>query len=129
MSPDSAQDTSPAALALSGGVLTALRDAEVPLLVGGGYAFIRYTGIVRRMKEFDVFVRERDWPAVVAALHAAGIDTVLTFPHWLGKAVAGDVFVDIIYGSGNGVAPVDDDWFRHATADEVLGIAVKLVPR
>ena len=118
-----------AAIELSRGVLVALRDASIPFLVGGGYAFIRYTSIQRRLKDFDVFLRERDWPRTTEALRAAGIATVLPFPHWLGKAVDGDEFVDIIYGSGNGVAPVDDDWFRHAEDDEVLGIPVKLVPR
>ena len=114
---------------LSRGVLLALRNAGVPFLIGGGYAFIRYTGIERRMKDFDVFLHERDWPRAAEALEQAGIETVLTFPHWLGKAKSGDVFVDIIYGSGNGVAPVDELWFRHSVEDEVLGIPVRLVPR
>src|SRR5688500_17287112 len=114
MSPDGVPDASPAAMALSRKVLITLRDANIPFLVGGGYAFIRHTGIERRMKDFDVFLHERDWPGASAALNEAGIDTVLTFPHWLGKAVMDDVFVDIIYGSGNGVAPVDDEWFPPA---------------
>ena len=129
MQPDAHPETSEAVLDLSRRVLVALADARVPFLVGGGYAFIRYTGIQRRMKDFDIFVREQDWPSTVRALDAAGIATELTFPHWIGKAVEGDVFVDIIYGSGNGVAPVDDEWFRHSTEDEVLGIPVRLVPR
>src|SRR5687768_10880899 len=98
MAPDVPPETPPAALDLSRAVISTLASAGVPFLVGGGYAFIRYTGIERRMKDFDVFLRERDWPAAVAALEAAGISTVLTFPHWLGKAVDGDRFVDIIYG-------------------------------
>ena len=114
---------------LSRSVLVALRDAKIPFLIGGGYAFIRYTGIERPMKDFDIFLHERDWSRAVEALGTAGIETTLTFPHWLGKARAGDVFVDIIYGSGNGVAPVDDAWFRHSVEDEVLGIPVRLVPR
>ena len=118
-----------AARELSRDVLTALRDGGIPFLIGGGYAFIQYTGIERPMKDFDVFVHERDWPRTVEALGRAGIETELAFPHWLGKARSGDDFVDIIFGSGNGVAPVDDEWFAHATEDEVLGIAVKLVPR
>jgi hypothetical protein len=114
--------------ALSRAVLTALHEAHISFLIGGGYAFVRYTGIERPLKDFDVFVRERDFPATARALAAAGIRTILPFPHWLGKAVDGDEFVDIIYGSGNGAAPVDDGWFRHARADEVLGIPVRLVP-
>jgi hypothetical protein len=124
-----ASEQSRAGVALSRRVLVALREADVPFLVGGGYAFVRYTGIERPVKDFDVFLRERHWPDAVRALADAGIDTVLPFPHWLGKAVLDEDFVDIIYGSGNGVAPVDDEWFRHAIDDEVLGIPVRLVPR
>jgi hypothetical protein len=129
MTPDDRQANAGDARELSRGVLVALRDAGIPYLIGGGYAFIRYTGIERPMKDFDVFLHERDWPSAVEALAGAGIETVLTFPHWLGKARRGDHFVDIIYGSGNGVAPVDEEWFQHATDDEVLGVAVRLVPR
>ena len=118
-----------AARELSRRVLTALGDSRIPFLIGGGYAFIQYTGIERPMKDFDVFVHERDWPGTTEALGGAGIETMLAFPHWLGKARSGDDFVDIIYGSGNGVAPVDDEWFQHATDDQVLGIPVQLVPR
>jgi hypothetical protein len=129
MQPDAHPETSSASLDLSRRVLVAMKDAGVPFLVGGGYAFIRYTGIQRRMKDFDLFVRECDWPATVNALNTAGIATEVTFTHWIGKAIEGDTFVDIIYGSGNGVAPVDDEWFRHSSEDEVLGIPVRLVPR
>lgn len=114
--------------ALPRAVLTALTEAGIPCLVGGGYAFIRYTGIDRPLKDFDVFLLERSWPAAQRALADAGIEASLTFPHWLAKAVDGDRFVDIIFGSGNGAAPVDDAWFRHARPDRVLGIPVRIVP-
>ena len=123
------EETDEGAIELSRQVLTALREANIPFLAGGGYAFTRYTGIERRMKDFDVFLRERDWPSARAALERAAIETTLPFPHWLAKAVSGGHAVDIIYGSGNGVAPVDEEWFRHATGDEVLGMPVQLVPR
>jgi hypothetical protein len=34
----------------------------------------------------------------------------------LGKAFSGEDFVDVIFCSGNGLCPVDDDWFAHAVA-------------
>jgi hypothetical protein len=49
---------------------------------------------------------------VLATLSASGCETELPFPHWLGKARCGDDFVDVIFSSGNGVAAVDDEWFR-----------------
>jgi hypothetical protein len=108
--------------------MTALADADVGFLVGGAYAFERYTGIARHTKDFDVFVHPRDVDAALSALSAAGYRTELTFPHWIGKAVMGDEFVDVIFGAGNGVAVVDDEWFVHAVPDEVLGLPARLCP-
>ena len=108
--------------------LSALAEAGVPFLVGGAYAFERYTGIARHTKDFDVFVHPRDVDAALGALSAAGYRTERTFPHWLGKAVMGDDFVDVIFGAGNGVAVVDDEWFAHAVPDEVLGLPAWLCP-
>jgi Uncharacterised nucleotidyltransferase len=100
----------------------------VPFLVGGAYAFERYTGIARHTKDLDVFVREREYRRALAALEADGCRGEVPSPHWLAKAHCGDHFVDIIFGSGNGVAPVDDEWFAHAVDETVLGIPVQIVP-
>jgi hypothetical protein len=110
------------------GALRALRAAGVPFLVGGAYAMERYTGLSRNTKDLDVFVHPRDTDAALAALAAAGHETEIAFPHWLGKAHCGDDTVDIIYSSGNGFAAVDDEWFEHAVDDTVLGVPAKLCP-
>jgi hypothetical protein len=99
----------------------------VPFLVGGAYAFARYTGIERFTKDFDVFVRPGDLDRMLAVLADAGFRTERTFKHWLAKAYGGDDFVDVIYSSGNGVARVDGNWFRHAVEGEVLGHHVRLI--
>ena len=109
-------------------MLTALRDSDVPFLVGGAYALERYTGISRHTKDFDVFVRRSDYERVLAVLAGAGCATEGVFPHWLGKAYCGDDFIDVIFGAGNGITEVDDEWFAHAVDGEVLGIPVKLIP-
>ena len=105
-----------------------LEEAGIDFLVGGAYAFERYTGIARHTKDFDIFVHPRDVERVLATLGAAGCETELPFPHWLGKARCGDDFVDVIFSSGNGVAAVDDGWFEHAVDAELLGKPVKLAP-
>jgi hypothetical protein len=108
--------------------MRALGEARAPFLVGGAYALHRFAGIERHTKDFDVFVRPADARRALEALEAAGFGTELTFPHWLGKAYRKDDFVDIIFSSGNGAAPVDDQWFEHAIADDVLGLRALLVP-
>jgi hypothetical protein len=105
-----------------------LQEAGVPFLVGGAYAFARYTGIVRHTKDFDLFVHPRDFDRALEALAKAGYTVERNFPHWLGKAYQGETFVDLIFGSGNGVAEVDDLWFEQAVEEEVLGVPSKLCP-
>jgi len=109
-------------------VLAYLAEQAVPFLVGGGYALRHYTGDVRGTRDLDLFVRRSDARRLLDALAALGLETDLTFPHWLGKARLGNDCIDVIYSSGNGVAAVDDDWFRHAVPATVLGVRVELSP-
>jgi hypothetical protein len=108
--------------------LAILKTAEIAHLVGGAYAFARFTGIERHTKDFDIFIREDDFGRAAWAFQKAGIKTELTYPHWLGKATKGDDFVDLIFSAGNGVARVDDLWFEHAVREEVFGMEVDLIP-
>jgi hypothetical protein len=108
--------------------LAALDEAGVPFLVGGAYAFERYTGIARHTKDFDIFVHPRDVERALRTLAGAGCETELPFPHWLGKARRGDDYVDVIFSSGNGVAAVDDDWFHHSVEATVFEHRVRLIP-
>ena len=108
--------------------LRTLREADIEFMVGGAHALAPYTGVVRDTKDLDVVLRRRDCEPALAALEAAGFATELTFSHWLAKAHAGDRFIDLIFSSGNCVAPVDDDWFAHAVPGEVLGVPTLLCP-
>jgi hypothetical protein len=108
--------------------LRLLKACRVDFLVGGAYSFARYTGIERHTKDFDIFVRPADCLSVLEVLEQVGFRTELTFPHWLGKAHSGENFIDVIFSSGNGVARVDDAWFRHAVPSDVLGVQTLLCP-
>lgn len=105
-----------------------LNEARVPFLVGGAYAFSRYTGIERHTKDFDIFVLKDDAEQALNVLADAGCRSEMTFPHWLGKAFAGEDFIDVIFGAGNGIARVDSVWFDHAVEGEVLGMPARLIP-
>jgi hypothetical protein len=108
--------------------LLTLHSAQVPFLVGGAHALARYSGIERDTKDFDVFVQPRTCDRTLEVLRAAGYHTELTFPHWLGKALCHGGCIDVIFSSGNGIAQVDETWFTHAVAAEILGIPVQLCP-
>lgn len=108
--------------------LETLDRSGVPFLLGGAYALAQYTGVVRHTKDIDVFMRREDVDVALTVLAATGLETERSFPHWLAKARMGDRFIDLIYGSGNGVALVDDDWFVHAREGTTVGRPVLLVP-
>ncbi len=108
--------------------LDLLLQSGIPFLVGGAYGLARYAGVVRHTKDLDVFVRRTDSPRVLAAFAESGFRTELTFPHWLGKVFADADSIDVIHASGNGICPVDDDWFRFSVPEQVLGRTVRLCP-
>ena len=105
-----------------------LNRAGVPFLVGGAFAFIHQAGIDKSTKDLDIFARPRDVQRLLEACAAAGYETDLVFSHWLAKIRSSEGFIDVIFNSGNGVAAVDDEWFEHATAGEVLSVPVKIAP-
>ena len=117
----------PAAVDCYQTALRALTAAGVEVLVGGAYA-LAPSGVVRDTKDLDLFLRRADQGRALAALAAAGFRTEVTYPHWLAKAARGEYFIDLIHNSGNGAAPVDDEWFRHARPAEVCGVPVRLCP-
>lgn len=108
--------------------LQILDEAEVPFLVGGAFAFASYTDVKRNTKDFDLFLRERDLPTALEAVHKAGFATEITHPHWLAKVFDGGESVDLIYRSGNGVSSVDDFWFARAVPGRALEMDVLLCP-
>ena len=74
--------------------LSRLDRAGIEYLVGGAYAFARYTGIERHTKDFDIFIRRGDYERIAQVLGEAGYESELTFPHWLGKAFYNDDFIE-----------------------------------
>jgi hypothetical protein len=112
-------------------IIQVFHAKDIDFLVGGAFALVQYTGIGRNTKDLDLFIRRADWYRVAHALGEEGIETELTFPHWLGKAFGGrqrEFFVDVIFSGGNGIAEVDDEWFANAIRDESLGFPVRLMP-
>ena len=109
-------------------VLERLGEARVPCLVGGAYGLASVTGIAPRTKDLDLFVRRVDCHSALEVLAAADYETAVPYPHWLAKVRAADEVIDLIFNSGNGQSPVDDEWFAHALHAEVCGVPVRVCP-
>jgi Uncharacterised nucleotidyltransferase len=128
--PAASPGPSPATRRFHGRVLGELSAAGVEFLVGGGHALEHYLGIGRSVRDLDLFVRERDVPRALARIDGRlGYRSSLVFPHWLAKIERDEIDqIDVIFNSGNGLCPVDDDWFRHAVPARVMGEPVALCP-
>jgi hypothetical protein len=109
-------------------VIDALTGSNVEFLVGGTYAMDTHACLSRETKDLYLFLRRADWPAAAVALERDGIRAELTYPHWLGKAIGGDRFVDLVFGGANGVALVDDGWFTHAQPTTIFGAPALVCP-
>jgi len=84
----------------------ALRDAEVPFLLGGSMALWAYGG-PQPLHDLDLMVRPRDADAALAALTAAGLRPEHPPEDWLVKAWHGDALVDVIFAPRG--LPITDD--------------------
>jgi Nucleotidyl transferase of unknown function (DUF2204) len=107
--------------------LRALVEAQVPFLVGGGWALFHYLGRWRTTKDIDIFVKPEQVDVVLSALARAGFRTELTDPAWLGKAFRDGALIDVIFCSYNGLFPVDDSWLDNGRPANVLGVEVNVV--
>lgn len=108
--------------------LRGLNSARVPYAIGGAFAVFHYCGIWRDTKDLDVFVTPEHKEKALEVLANLGYDTWTKHEPWLAKATHDPYFVDIIYGLGNWMAPVDDVWIERATRGAFLRIPVYFAP-
>ena len=108
--------------------LEALNAAGVPYIVAGAYAIYEHTGIYRKTNDLDLFFEPSSVLDAARALRSAGFVTRLEDAHWLAKATAGEYFVDLIYGMGNGIAFIDEGWIRHSRPGVLAATPVRIAP-
>ena len=126
LAPSLEEEVAPDTAAFYRHALQTLVDAGVPFLVGGAFAHACFTGIRRSTKDLDLFIQRHDYERVAELMRGQGWDAEMTYPHWLAKVYAGSEFIDLIFNSGNGVAPVDERWFRDNAVAEILGVPVRI---
>lgn len=95
----------------------ALRDAEVPHLLGGGLAAWARGGPPTE-HDVDFFVREADAERALQALVDAGMTAERPPEGWLLKAWCGETLIDLIFHPAGG--PVGDEHFERAELLEVM---------
>jgi hypothetical protein len=108
--------------------LRVLNEQGIPYVVAGAYAIYEHTGIYRETKDLDVFVEPERTIEAARALRGAGFPMRLEQPHWLAKACDGDLFIDLIYGMGNGLALIDAGWYKHSRPAILAATPVRVAP-
>jgi hypothetical protein len=95
----------------------ALRDADVPAMLGGGLA-VWARGGPPTEHDVDLYLREADAERGLEALVDAGMRSERPPEGWLFKAHDGQVVVDLIFRPAGG--PIGDEHFRRAEVLEVM---------
>lgn len=109
--------------------LDALNAAKIPYVVAGAHAFYAYTEAFRPTKDLDILCEPRFVVPALEALEQAGFRCHVEAPHWLAKAVAGNgIFVDVIYGMGNGLVRIDELWHAASREGTLAGAPVRFAP-
>ena len=94
----------------------ALRDADVPYMLGGGLAAWARGGPPTE-HDVDFFVRPEHAEQALDALVAAGMTAERPPEAWLLKAWDGDMLIDLIHSPAGGI--VDDGYFERSEEMEV----------
>ena len=105
-------------------VVAALRDNEIPYLLGGSLAFWAHGGPERR-KDLDFMIKAQDADRALEVLEAEGLHPEKPPEGWLYKAWDGDVLVDLIFHPKG--MEIDDDVIARGEDLEVLAMPIKVM--
>jgi hypothetical protein len=102
----------------------ALREADVPFLLGGSLASWARGGPETR-HDLDLIIKPEDAEKALQALQEAGMRPERPPEEWLLKAWDGDTLVDLIYCPKG--LPVDDDLIARGEQLSVLGMDIRVM--
>ena len=102
----------------------ALREAQVPFLLGGSLASWARGGPQTR-HDLDLMIKREDVDRAIEALTEAGMRADDPPEEWLVKAWDGDVLVDLIF-SPKGL-PIDDDVIARGEQLSVLSMQMRVM--
>jgi hypothetical protein len=102
----------------------ALRDNEIPHLLGGSLAFWAHGGPERR-SDLDFMVKPEDAARALAVLEEIGLRTERPPEGWLYKAWDEDVLVDLIFHPKG--MQIDDSVIARGEQIEVLAMPIRVM--
>ena len=102
----------------------ALREADVPFLLGGSLASWARGGPETR-HDLDLMIKPQDVERALEALKEAGMRPERPPEDWLVKAWDGDTLIDLIYCPKG--LPMDDDVIARGEELSVLGLEIRVM--
>jgi hypothetical protein len=105
-------------------VVAALRDNEIPYLLGGSLAFWAHGGPERR-KDLDFMIKPEDAERALEMLEEEGLRPEKPPEGWLYKAWDGAVLVDLIFHPKG--MEIDDDVIARGEDLEVLSMPLRVM--
>ena len=102
----------------------ALREADIPFVLGGGIA-VWARGGPETEHDLDFFLKPEDADRALQALADAGFRPEKPPEGWLDKAWDGDVLVDLIFDP-SGVT-IDDEFIERAPETEVHAVRMRVL--
>ena len=119
-------------LKIYGGVLRAARLRGISNAVGGSGALAMYCGMIRPIKDLDLYIKPEDAEAMIALLQEQGLrDYYDQLPYdrgWIYRSTADDTIVDVIWQMANRRTQVDDAWLTYGEEIEIAGEPARLMP-
>jgi hypothetical protein len=103
----------------------ALRQADIPFMLGGGLA-VWARGGPDTDHDLDLMLRPDDAKRALDVLAEEGMEIERPPEHWLYKAYDGDVLIDLIFEPSGLV--VDDDIFARADELDVYAVRMLVMP-
>jgi predicted nucleotidyltransferase len=102
----------------------ALRDAEVPFMLGGSMAVWAYGG-PEPSNDLDLMLRPQDAERALEVLRAAGMRTEHPPEEWLVKAWHGEVLIDLIHGPRG--LPITDEVLGRSVTRNLSALRVQVM--
>jgi hypothetical protein len=103
----------------------ALRQANVPFMLGGGLA-VWARGGPDTDHDLDLMLKPEDAERALDVLEAEGMRPERPPEHWLFKSYDGEVLVDLIFEPSG--LPIDDDVFSRAEELDVYAVRMLVMP-
>jgi hypothetical protein len=104
--------------------VAALRDAEVPFLLGGSFAAWARGG-PEPQNDLDLMVTRENAERALTALEQAGLRTERPPEGWLFKAWHGDAMIDLIFSPAG--VEMSDDVFERADCISVMALPTQVM--